>query len=203
MSAPVQPNLLPRLCVPLPVPHPAEVAIIVHNRDHEDQISMESCRPIIRDLRDSSQPLSGEYLTSDDLKEDTDSCSSQYPSLGGHGSHSESVYEVGRDLESLSQSLEDLDTDLKRPPVLVQVSARSQPRLDTASCQQPLVAQYSVRSEVGAVKMRPRLITTSSELQRPGLGGSMARMASAEDMRIETETVVTCPLSKRGQSTVV
>ena len=72
---------------------------------------------IIRDLRDSSQPLSGEYLTSDDLKEDTDSCSSQYPSLGGHGSHSESVYEVGRDLESLSQSLEDLDTDLKRSPV--------------------------------------------------------------------------------------
>ena len=203
VSAPVQPNLLPRLCVPLPVPHPAEVAIIVHNRDHEDQISMESCRPIIRDLRDSSQPLSGEYLTSDDLKEDTDSCSSQYPSLGGHGSHSESVYEVGRDLESLSQSLEDLDTDLKRPPVLVQVSARSQPRLDTASCHQPLVAQYSVRSEVSAVKMRPRLITTSSEPQRPGLGGSMVRMASAEDMRIETETVVTCPLSKRGQSTVV
>ena len=182
---------------------------------------------IIRDLRDSSQPLSGEYLTSDDLKEDTDSCSSQYPSLGGHGSHSESVYEVGRDLESLSQSLEDLDTDLKRPPVLVQVSARSQPLLDTASSaghirgqysghmtstdqmetrmshQQPVVAQYSVRSEVGAVKMRPRLITTSSEPQRPGLGGSMARMASAEDMRIETETVVTCPLSKRGQSTVV
>ena len=100
-------------------------------------------------------------------------------------------------------SLEDLNTDLKRPPVLVQVSARSQPRLDTASCQQPLVAQYSVRSEVGAVKMRPRLITTSSEPQRPGLGGSMARTASAEDMRIETETVVTCPLSKRGQSTVV
>ena len=144
-------------------------------------------RFLFRDLRDSSQPLSGEYLTSDDLKEDTDSCSSQYPSLGGHGSHSESVYEVGRDLESLSQSLEDLDTDLKRPPVLVQVSARSQPRLDTASGpirgqysghvttpdqsearvshQQPLVAQYSVRSEVGAVKMRPRLITTSSEPQ--------------------------------------
>ena len=70
------------------------------------------------------------------------------------------------------------------------------------SHQQPLVAQYSVRSEVGAVKMRPRLITTSSESQRPAriskepLGGSMARMASAEDMRIETETVVTCPFSK-------
>ena len=30
------PNLLPRLCVPLPVPHPAEVAIIVYNRDHQD-----------------------------------------------------------------------------------------------------------------------------------------------------------------------
>ena len=210
VSPPLQPNLLPRLCVPLPVPHPAEVAIIVHNRDHEDQISMESCRPIIRDLRDSSQPLSGEYLTSDDLKEDTDSCSSQYPSLGGR-SHSESVYEVGRDLESLSQSLEDLDIDLKRP-VLVQVSARSQPRLDTASAScQPLVAQYSVRSEVSAVKMRPRLITTSSESQQrpdPGRGrlaseGSMARIASAEDMRIETETVVMCPLSQRGQSTVV
>ena len=42
------PSPLPRLCVPLPVPHPAEVSIIIHNRDTSQEISMEQCRPIIR-----------------------------------------------------------------------------------------------------------------------------------------------------------
>ena len=37
-----QVNLLPRLCVPLPVPHPAEVSIIIYNRDSDDRISMDA-----------------------------------------------------------------------------------------------------------------------------------------------------------------
>ena len=63
-------NLLPRLCVPLPVPHPAEVAIIVYNRDNDDLISMESCRPILRELRECPQPMSGEYLTGQSCNKD-------------------------------------------------------------------------------------------------------------------------------------
>ena len=59
---------------------------------------MEACRAITRELRDCAQPLSGEYLTSAEAEaagEDTDSCSSQYPSLGGR-SHADSVYEMGQ-----------------------------------------------------------------------------------------------------------
>ena len=59
---------------------------------------MEACRAITRELRDCAQPLSAEYLTSAEAEaagEDTDSCSSQYPSLGGR-SHADSVYEMGQ-----------------------------------------------------------------------------------------------------------
>merc|ERR1719209_917870 len=53
-----RPSPLPRLCVPLPVPHPAELSIIIHNRDSSEEISMEACRPIIRELREFPQPAS-------------------------------------------------------------------------------------------------------------------------------------------------
>ena len=59
---------------------------------------MEACRAITRELRDCAQTLSAEYLTSAEAEaagEDTDSCSSQYPSLGGR-SHADSVYEMGQ-----------------------------------------------------------------------------------------------------------
>merc|ERR1719384_2408365 len=96
-------NLLPRLCVPLPVPHPAEVAIIIFNRDSEDQVSMESCRPIIRELRELPQPLSMEYLTGG-YESDSDSKSVD---------SRESEEELGHDLQSLTKSLENLEEDLK------------------------------------------------------------------------------------------
>ena len=203
-------NLLPRLCVPLPVPHPTEVAIIIYNRDNDDQISMDSCRPIIRELRECSQPMSGEYLTAvpETLEQDSDSCRSMTPSIGCR-SHAESVYEVGQDLDSLTKSLEHLDTDMTRP-VLVQVSTRSQSTVDTVAptlVTQPLVAQYSVRSETSVARVRQRGGPSSSPapVSAPGhrqdtniSTGSIARIASAEDMRIETETVVLSPSSGPG-----
>jgi hypothetical protein len=39
---------LPRLCVPLPVPHPAEVLLIIHNRDSSHPVPLDRCRAIIR-----------------------------------------------------------------------------------------------------------------------------------------------------------
>ena len=206
-------NLLPRLCVPLPVPHPTEVAIIIYNRDNDDQISMDSCRPIIRHLRECSQPMSGEYLTAvpDTQEQDSDSCRSMTPSLGCR-SHAESVYEIGQDLDSLTKSLEHLDTDMTAP-VLVQVSARSQSTVDTVApaslVTQPLVAQYSVRSETSVARVRQRqlgssslpmsAVTSDGQRQDTNIStGSIARIASAEDMRIETETVVISPSSGPG-----
>ena len=85
---------------------------------------------------------------------------------------------------------------------MVQVSSRTQSTvLDTA---QPLVAQYSLRSEVA--KLRPRLVTTRGPDTRLAAGrseGSVARMASAEDVRIEAATVVISPGAQPGHSTPV
>ena len=85
---------------------------------------------------------------------------------------------------------------------MVQVSSRTQSTvLDTA---QPLVAQYSLRSEVS--KLRPRLVTTRGPDTRLAAGrseGSVARMASAEDVRIEAATVVISPGAQPGHSTPV
>ena len=85
---------------------------------------------------------------------------------------------------------------------MVQVSSRTQSTvLDTA---QPLVAQYSLRSEVA--KLRPRLVPTRGPDARLAAGrseGSVARMASAEDVRIEAATVVISPGAQPGHSTPV
>ena len=188
-------NLLPRLCVPLPVPHPAEVAIIIFNRDSEDQVSMESCRPIIRELRELPQPLSMEYLTGDyETDSDTRSVDSR-----------ESEDELGQDLHSLTKSLEDLEEDVNTP-VLVQVSARSQSIVES-TVSRPLVAQYTVRSETSVARLRNTVTPTKpsvTSIKSPYKSdGSMARIASAEDMRIETETVVLHGGKTPSYSTVV
>jgi len=186
-----QVNLLPRLCVPLPVPHPAEVSIIIYNRDSEDQISMDACRPIIRELREFPQPMSVEYLST--VKEqDSESCSDSMESR----SHTDSVYEMGPDLASLTHSLEHLDRDLNKP-VLVQINSRSQSIVES-TLSRPLVAQYTVKSE-----------TSIARIKSPARGkhgkseGSMARIASAEDMQIEAETVSIRPGKTASYSTVV
>ena len=91
--------------------------------------------------------------------------------------------------------------------------------MDTVASQ-PLVAQYSVRSETSVAKVRTRIASSSSayKIESPSSTsspfkmdsskkkseGSMARIASAEDMRIETETVVVSPTGGgHGFSTVV
>lgn len=58
-----RPSPLPRLCVPLPVPHPAELSIIIHNRAGEQELPMDLCRPLLRELREVPQPASAEYLS--------------------------------------------------------------------------------------------------------------------------------------------
>ena len=122
----------------------------------------------------------------------------------------------------MTKSLEHLDSDMtsshNNKPVLVQVSSRSQSTVDTVASQ-PLVAQYSVRSETSIAKVRTRIASSSSayKIESPSTSspykldssrkkseGSMARIASAEDMRIETETVVVSPTGGgHGFSTVV
>ena len=155
---------------------------------------MESCRPIIRELRELPQPLSMEYLTGG-YESDSDSKSVD---------SRESEGELGQDLHSLTKSLEDLEEDLSRP-VLVQVSARSQSILES-SVTKPLVAQYSVRSETSVARLRSSLSPAKpsvTSIKTPSSQGSMARIASAEDMRIETETVVLQQGKNPSYSTVV
>lgn len=45
-----QPYMADKLCIPLPVPHPAHIALIIFNRDSESPIPLESenCIGILR-----------------------------------------------------------------------------------------------------------------------------------------------------------
>lgn len=45
-----QPYMADKLCIPLPVPHPAHIALIIFNRDTESPIPLESenCKEILR-----------------------------------------------------------------------------------------------------------------------------------------------------------
>lgn len=45
-----QPYMADKLCIPLPVPHPAHIAFIIYNRDSESPIPLESenCVGILR-----------------------------------------------------------------------------------------------------------------------------------------------------------
>ena len=93
----------------------------------------------------------------------------------------------------MTKSLDDLESDLSRP-VLVQISTRSQSTVDTVltpgsvTTAQPLVAQYSVRSETRV----PRFMSSS-----------IPRIASAEDMRIEAETTVVIGQEERPDTLVI
>jgi len=160
------PNLLPHLCVPLPIPHPAEVCLIIYNRDSDNPICIESCRPIIRELREMSQPLSVEYLSCQGQEE---SCP-ESESISGDSLKSRDV-EGEQELASLTgHSLEHLEMGLtglhlQEKPVRVQI--RSQSVVEVA---RPKIAKYTVRSESN---MAPRM------------KGSVARIASQEDCRID------------------
>lgn len=44
-----------KLLIPLPIPHPAHIAVTIHNRDSEDPISLDSdlCQEILRAVEDA------------------------------------------------------------------------------------------------------------------------------------------------------
>ncbi|XP_054282157.1 uncharacterized protein LOC128999597 isoform X1 [Macrosteles quadrilineatus] len=52
-----QPYSADKLVIPLPVPHPAHIAVAIHNRDTDDVIPLDSeiCQEILRAVEDSSQ----------------------------------------------------------------------------------------------------------------------------------------------------
>ena len=133
--------------------------------------------------------MSVEYLST--VKEqDSESCSDSLESR----SHTDSVYEMGPDLASLTHSLEHLDLN---KPVLVQINSRSQSIVES-TLSRPLVAQYNFKSETSVAKIRSPARGKYGKSE-----GSMARIASAEDMQIESETVSIRPGKTASYSTVV
>ncbi|KAL4132482.1 hypothetical protein QTP88_009622 [Uroleucon formosanum] len=59
-----------KMCIPLPVPHPAHIALIIYNRDSESPIPLESenCIGILRALEDrTSDPTSTDYIPASSL----------------------------------------------------------------------------------------------------------------------------------------
>lgn len=163
-----QANLLPHLCVPLPIPHPAEVCLIIYNRDSDNPISIESCRPIIRELREMSQPLSAEYLSChahEDPSPDSESLSGDSLQSRDVEGEQELASLTGHSLEHLERGL--IGLHLQEKPVRVQI--RSQSVVEVA---RPMIAKYTVRSESNMA---------------PKMKGSVARIASQEDCRIDEQ----------------
>lgn len=54
-----------KMVIPLPIPHPAHIAVTIYNRDSDDPIPLESeiCQSILRGIEDShvSPDDSGKY----------------------------------------------------------------------------------------------------------------------------------------------
>jgi len=101
-------SLLPRLSVPLPIPHPAIVSIIIYNRDSDNPIKIEDCKNVLRDLRQYPQPMSMEYLVG--LKEEEEGEDEEQDRSINSQESRDSMHEMGPELDSLTHSLEQLDT---------------------------------------------------------------------------------------------
>jgi len=180
----------PRLCVPLPVPHPAIISMHIYNRDSDNPIRIEDCRSVLRDIREYPQPMSMEYLVG--VKE------VEAEEESAHSQHSrDSIYEMGPEMDSLTHSLEQLDTQVS----LVKGTPRSNSVVESTLI--PPKTNFHIRHEKGA-KLRKEPVMSSQPtnytrsqaslynspvLQRrvtrsQGSIGS-ARIASAEDVRID------------------
>lgn len=50
--------------IPLPIPHPAHIAVTIHNRDSEDPIPLDSelCQNILRAIEESPGEMATEYV---------------------------------------------------------------------------------------------------------------------------------------------
>ncbi|XP_026671760.1 uncharacterized protein LOC108627846 isoform X2 [Ceratina calcarata] len=60
----IRPYSAEKLLIPLPIPHPAHIAVIVHNRDSESPIPLDSelCQNILKAIEESPGETSNEYV---------------------------------------------------------------------------------------------------------------------------------------------
>uniref|UniRef100_T1J1W8 Uncharacterized protein n=1 Tax=Strigamia maritima TaxID=126957 RepID=T1J1W8_STRMM len=75
-----------KLWIPLPIPHPGLIAVIIHNRDSEHAIEMESeqCQAILRAIEEVTCTTGHEYVSIDLTPPDSQSLTSQM-GAGGDG----------------------------------------------------------------------------------------------------------------------
>lgn len=60
----MRPYSAEKLMIPLPIPHPAHIAITIHNRDTEDPIPLDSeiCQEILRAIEESPGEMAMESV---------------------------------------------------------------------------------------------------------------------------------------------
>ncbi|XP_076160274.1 uncharacterized protein LOC143143176 isoform X1 [Ptiloglossa arizonensis] len=61
----IRPYSAEKLLIPLPIPHPAHIAVTIHNRDSENPIPLDSelCQNILRAIEESPGEMSTEYVS--------------------------------------------------------------------------------------------------------------------------------------------
>jgi len=61
----IHPYSAEKLVIPLPIPHPAHIAVTIHNRDSEDPIPLDSelCQNILRAIEESPGEMATEYVS--------------------------------------------------------------------------------------------------------------------------------------------
>lgn len=61
----MRPYSAEKLLIPLPIPHPAHIAVTIHNRDSEDPIPLDSeiCQNILRAIEESPGEMAIESVT--------------------------------------------------------------------------------------------------------------------------------------------
>ncbi|XP_071579554.1 uncharacterized protein [Temnothorax nylanderi] len=99
----IHPYSAEKLVIPLPIPHPAHIAVTIHNRDSEDPIPLDSelCQNILRAIEESPGEMATEYV-------------SRYRGGGGGDSSFDSV---------ASQSSVSIDTGLDKENETTQETA--------------------------------------------------------------------------------
>lgn len=61
----IRPYSAEKLLIPLPIPHPAHIAVTIHNRDSENPIPLDSelCQNILKAIEESPGEMSTEYVS--------------------------------------------------------------------------------------------------------------------------------------------
>ncbi|KOX81282.1 hypothetical protein WN51_00190 [Melipona quadrifasciata] len=101
----IRPYSAEKLLIPLPIPHPAHIAVTIHNRDSENPIPLDSelCQNILKAIEESPGEMSTEYVS-----RYRGAADSSFDSVASHSSVS---IETGLDKDNETQETTNIDKE--------------------------------------------------------------------------------------------